>query len=264
MRISPRSYLGFNLSTLHAEIAVNYADFERNSNGYESDFLIVPKRYRRSSSPQAVFEQGIVEHEFFHARHLMGSTIGWTLYVIERELIRCRQHLAETINLEQLVKDRASFLHEHYNYRKAGYNYEYMRLFVFFTSLKQLLLNGDESEIDTLNVLISSFESEVRLRSTSDRQHNKLLYTRELQNSFPFSVLPNFAVPSITAVSSQTLTLKHLIEGVAAWKEYATVSQLAWQCKRDNFTQIVDNWVKSSLKGDLIFPSQSGHGLSYF
>jgi len=247
MRNRLEDYLGFNISTLHAEIPASYRDYEASLRHLRSSSIFVPKPYRSRPAGEAFRLIAMVEHEFFHSRHTFGTTFGWLLHYIMSYQTDCRSFLVDNFDFEGLIKARGSFLHSFREYRKNPDATQMLSVFLYFETLLDLLNDPSEESREhfdlTSRALAPWFSRTPEVPYAGAGLNTRPSY---LSNVFPFKPIPSVTVFDQHTRSFSNLSLWHLLEGVATWKEYAEISRLAWTGKRDQFQEITREWLGRS------------------
>lgn len=249
MRGNPSAYLGFNISTLHAEIPVPYQEFERATRALDSPLLILPERLKLRDPEAAILIQAQVEHEFFHARHSFSSTFGWFLHFLHWSSNNYRKIFIGDVDYSKLILDSRGWLHSFLDYKKSWHATFSVLALVYLGNLLDLIRQPNEELVsrmdpgrDGLRRWLSK-DSDLPL-SCDDRS----MGPDEFRHTSPLGWLPNVVIPDLPASGLGNVSLADLLEGVATWREYMVISQLTWGTVRHNFQGITRRWINKATR----------------
>jgi hypothetical protein len=178
-----------------------------------------------------------VEHEYFHYRHLISSSVGYLLFLNKQ-----MSAVAKGAFLRSLSPLQATSLFLSPN-----------------SDLIQFAKNsslGVDSQSHLVNFFTEEIKSEV-LTKFSGKAISAFYEVREpLIYDHPLSASDETGIPILVNISPPTnstfttyrssASLFEVIEGLALWKEYAYVSQLLWSNARHWFSDVIESWLNSS------------------
>jgi hypothetical protein len=116
-------------------------------------------------------------------------------------------------------------------------------VFLFVSALLDLLKATRAADLMRYDVCCDSlhtwFSADYK-QSTPFRRRN--VRPPEAESVFPLKLLPEVTIPD-RIDDHGGLLLWHVLEGIATWKEYLAISQLAWFTQRTHFKEITTNWL---------------------
>jgi hypothetical protein len=226
----------FDAVSLLVQFSFSYSDFER-----DSDYLVQgkgPAPFTETAEKEAWMRVSTVEHEYFHCRHLLSTSFGYFVFYLHQRLTIHRLGLLSVLKTPDAVKHiqtSTKDLHYYLCRLPDPGGAEHLASIYSDDALVRWIFSPNESSFDLASSVANIGEDVLLFDSKGS----------PLPSALPFLV--NIRKPDslvFEAIRSAP-TIRELIEGIAMWKEYAYISQIALRRCPHRFKQITEEWVIS-------------------